>query len=85
MTNKITRRKFLRILPALPLVALQIPGVMPTEPEESKSNVNERLLFLEQERIWTAITDQWQTTSINALLKCFRGCGTMIPKQRYRI
>jgi hypothetical protein len=81
----VSRRRFLKFLPALAPIA--IAQVYPPEPETEAitiDSLNKRLLFLENERIFTAITDQWQTFSIKAMWKCFRGCG-MVPKQRYRI
>ena len=83
--KRYTRRQFLRILPALPVLAIQFPGVMPTEPEEPKLNINERLLFLEKDNLWRDITVKYLEFNVRALLRCFRGCGNFNLPRRYRL
>lgn len=84
MTNRFSRRQFLKFLPALaPIAIAQGYPPEPETPAVTADSLNKRVMFLEQEHVWKSIADQWQTLSIKAMWKCFRGCG-MVPKQRYR-
>lgn len=93
----ISRRRFLRMpiaalaamLPATALAQYPMPyGQMPVEPDEPSitiDSMNKRLLFLESDNLWRDITVKWLEFNVNALLRCFHGCGTMNLPPKYRL
>lgn len=89
--NTLSRRKFLRFLPATPLMlpavlAQYSPYGMPLESEEkglTLESVNNLQIQEMQAGAIRDITIKWLVLNVTAMKKCFHGCG-MVPKQRSR-